>query len=153
MINNLFYGFLIGMLIIITYIDIKKMIIPNFLLIIMFVCCLTYFGFTNNINKENIIGGIIGFSFFLLLAYITNALGGGDIKLIAVLGVIFGINGILFIMLFSFIFGAIVSVILLLFKTKRKTDNIAFAPFISLATITYMLFGNYIIQFYINKII
>ncbi|GEM_PF-5549524 len=52
-------------------------------------------------------------------------------------------------MILSFIIGAVVSVMLLILKIKKKTDNIAFGPFISLATLIYIFYGDLLIKFYI----
>ena len=77
-------------------------------------------------------------------------MGGGDIKLMSLIGFIFGINGILFITVFSFVLGAVTSIFLLVFKIKKRKDNIAFAPFISIAVLIYMLYGIDIIQLYLT---
>jgi len=103
------------------------------------------------INKQlsdSLIGAATGLGLFLLIALITNAMGGGDIKLMAVLGLIFGIKGILFITLSSFVTGAVISVILLAMKIKSRKDEIPFGPFISLSALIYIFFGNEIINWY-----
>lgn len=150
MIDSLFYIFIIVLLLIISFIDVKKMIIPDSILLIGFIGSITYMLLSRNINIENISGSLIGFLIFLSIALLTNAMGGGDIKLMSLLGFIFGINGILFIIVFSFVLGAVTSIFLLVFKIKKRKDNIAFAPFISIAVLIYMLYGIDIIQLYLT---
>lgn len=150
MINDIFKIFIIIMLLIISIIDIKKMIIPDYILLVGFITSLIYLVFSKNIYLENIFGSFIGFVIFLAIAFITNAMGGGDIKLMALLGFIFGVKGVLFITVFSFIIGAIISVILLILKLKEKNDFIAFGPFISVSTFIYIFYGNIIIEYYIK---
>ncbi|HBD62799.1 MAG TPA: prepilin peptidase, partial [Clostridiales bacterium] len=87
---------------------------------------------------------------FLAIAFLTNAMGGGDIKLMAALGFLFGMRGVLFITLTSFVSGAIISLILLGLKIKSRKDEIPFGPFISLAALTYIFFGTVFINWYIN---
>jgi leader peptidase (prepilin peptidase)/N-methyltransferase len=95
-------------------------------------------------------GAAIGLLLFAGIALVTNAMGGGDIKLMAVLGLIFGIKGIFFITLFSFVTGAIISLILLTLKIKSRKDEIPFGPFISLAALIYIFYGLEIINWYIG---
>ena len=87
---------------------------------------------------------------FLAIALLTNAMGGGDIKLMAALGLVFGLKGVLFISLFSFILGAIISLVLLGLKIKSRKDEIPFGPFISLAALIYIFLGEEIIRWYLN---
>lgn len=148
MISGVYYLLIIIMLLIISFIDIKKMIIPDCILLVGFIVSLIYLVLSKNINIGNIIGSFIGFIIFLVLALITSAMGGGDIKLISLLGFIFGVNGVLFIIFYSFVLGAIISLFLLCLKIKEKSDSIAFAPFISLATYFYIFYGLNIIKLY-----
>ena len=142
---------IILILLIISYIDIKKKIIPDSILIIgVLITILNFILNGSKFSMNNIAGFIFGFILFLIIALLTDAMGGGDIKLMALLGLNFGLKGTIFIMFFSFVIGALISLVLIGFKIKKKTDNIAFAPFISLSTFIYMLYGNQLINFYIN---
>ncbi|WP_313342852.1 A24 family peptidase [Sedimentibacter sp.] len=134
-------------LISISIIDIKHKIIPDSLNVTGLFIGITYI-IINKQLLDSLIGAAIGFGLFLLIALITNAMGGGDIKLMLVLGLIFGIKGILFITLFSFLIGAVISVILLSLRIKSRKDEIPFAPFISLSVLIYIFFGNEIINWY-----
>ncbi len=146
-INSIMYCLLISLLLIVSIVDFKYMIIPDSLIIIgLFlgvICTL--------INKEfydSIFGALIGFGLFFMIEILTNSMGGGDIKLVAVLGFIFGIKGVLFISLFSFVIGAFISVVLIILKIKSIKDEIPFGPFISLATLLYLFLGDEIIYKY-----
>jgi leader peptidase (prepilin peptidase)/N-methyltransferase len=77
-------------------------------------------------------------------------MGGGDIKLMTALGLVFGVKGILFITIFSFIIGALVSAALIAFKVKNMKDKIPFGPFICMAALLYIFYGNEIIESYIR---
>lgn len=133
----------------IIVIDLKYMIIPdklNLSLVILGIIMLIY-----SSNKYYyIIGAMIGFLVFLIIAVLTDAMGGGDIKLMTALGLIFGIKGVMFITIFSFITGAIISVLLLLLKIKNRNDKIPFGPFISLSAMLYMCKGEEIISWYLG---
>lgn len=150
-INTVLYGLLISILITLSIIDLKHKIIPDSLNIAGLIIGIIYIIINKGILKS-IIGSFIGLVLFLAIAVITNAMGGGDIKLMTVLGLIFGIKGVLFITLFSFILGAVISVGLLILKIQSRKDEIPFGPFISLASLIYIFYGTEIISWYMNVI-
>lgn len=142
------YCILASLLIVITFIDLKHQIIPDSLNIFGIIVGII---FISNF-KEDIIGLLLGFSIFLFIAIISKgAMGGGDIKLMAVLGLNLGYKYIIIVTILSFVIGAIISLVLLLVKIKSRKDYIPFGPFISIAAFITMLFGNEIIQWYISK--
>ena len=149
-VQSIFFSILGSLLIVISIIDLKYLIIPDSLQIFGIVIAIAYI----IAAKENILysaaGSIIGLFVFLLIAILTNAMGGGDIKLMAVLGLFFQIKGIAFVGLVSFVLGAIVSVFLLALKIKSRKDMVPFGPFISLAALLYILCGQQIIDFYLS---
>ena len=59
----------------------------------------------------------------------------GDVKLMGVLGLYFGMQGIIAISVMSFLIGAVTSVILIMSKIKKSNEYIPFGPFIVTATI------------------
>ncbi|NYB74298.1 prepilin peptidase [Sedimentibacter hydroxybenzoicus DSM 7310] len=145
--SSVLYCLIISLLITISIIDLRHKIIPDGLNITGLVLGIIYI-IINQKLIDGLTGAAIGFGLFLLIALITNAMGGGDIKLMAVLGLIFGIKGILLITLSSFVTGAVISVILLAMKIKSRKDEIPFGPFISLSALIYIFFGSEIINWY-----
>lgn len=137
------------MLVLALFIDIKHRIIPNRInltileigLVISFV-----YGITNvNMAKEYILGMIVGAGIFAIitliggLIYGKEAMGMGDLKFTAVLGLFFGASSIAEISLLAFIIAAISSIVILLLRLivfKSKDEYIAFGPFLSIAAIT-----------------
>ena len=79
---------------------------------------------------------LVGGGIFLLITLIgglimgKEAMGFGDVKLMIGLGLIFGTESTVVITLFSFLIGAILSIILLAFKIKKTDEYIPFGPFI-----------------------
>ena len=94
---------------------------------------------------------LIGGGVFLLIALLAP-MGGGDIKLMGLLGLFLGWQLILLTILLSFIVGALISVILIVLKIKGRKDEIPFAPFISLAAIITLIYGEQIIRWYLALI-
>jgi len=148
-INTVLYCLTASLLIVISLIDLKHKIIPDGLIITGLVLGIIFI-ITGGMFLNRLAGAAIGLALFLGIAVITNAMGGGDIKLMAVLGLMFGVGGILFITLFSFVTGAIISLILLTLKIKGRKDEIPFGPFISLSALIYIFYGIEIINWYIG---
>lgn len=81
-------------------------------------------------------GGII----FLLLAILTRGgIGGGDIKLIAALGLWLGTDNLLTISMAGLIFGGIAAFFLILTGQKKRTDYFAYGPYFTLTAIILYL--------------
>jgi len=96
---------------------------------------------------EFLIGAVIGGGSFYLLGllalwiYKKEGMGFGDVKLMAALGLLFGIKNILVITILSFALAAVISILLMIFRIKKIDSYIPFGPFIVIATIAVMLFG------------
>ena len=78
------------------------------------------------------IGGIL----FLVLAILTRGgIGGGDIKLIAALGLWLGSSQLLDVIVMGLIAGGIGAFLLMKFAHKKKTDTFAYGPFFTVAAL------------------
>lgn len=95
---------------------------------------------------DYLLGAVIGGGSFYLLGllalwiYKKEGMGFGDVKLMASLGLLFGIKNILVITILSFALAAVISILLMIFKIKKIDSYIPFGPFIVIATIAVMLF-------------
>jgi leader peptidase (prepilin peptidase)/N-methyltransferase len=141
-------------LIVVFLIDLRYKIIPDSIIIfgLLYTTIISImFIDINFLNK--LFGFVFGFGLFLLIAIVTNAMGGGDIKLMGFLGLNFGLTGIIFVTLASFVIGAVVSVGLLVSKISTRKDYIPFGPFIAVAAAIYIFWGKEIINLYFNLII
>ena len=97
------------------------------------------------------LGLLIGGGFFLLIAMVTDgAMGGGDIKIMAALGFLFGVKETLLLMFLSFVLGGILSVALLALKVKKRKDPIPFGPFICIGAVVTIFWGNQILAWYLS---
>lgn len=100
--------------------------------------------------KSSLMGGIAGFLIFLVIgaavsaAVKKDALGGGDVKLIAAIGTFIGLIGnVIVIFLSSFI--ALITIIL--FKQDLKQE-FPYGPFLILGAFLYILFGEMMLDLY-----
>ena len=156
------YLLLVPLLISVLVIDFKERIIPDRLILILFEIGMVFSiieGFDSlNIFVDKIFGMIIGFGIFGLITLIgglltkKKAMGYGDVKLMAALGLIFGEMGILMIIVISFLIAAIVSIVLLVIRKKKFTEYIAFGPYISIASFIVMLSSTNGLLFVLLKI-
>ena len=141
---NLFKFIILSpMLISAFYIDYKLHIIPNRLnltifevgLVIAVIGGISDINFAINAIEGMLIGGIV----FLIITVMggiiagREAMGYGDVKFIASLGLYFGFANMVAIIFMSFLIGAILSLLLILFRVKKANEYIAFGPFIVIA--------------------
>jgi leader peptidase (prepilin peptidase)/N-methyltransferase len=131
-----------SILIVISFIDIDYRIIPNKLIIFTLAMGVT-FSFIDNISFMNaVVGMLLGGGLMLILALVPGALGGGDIKLMFVLGIFLGAKGVLVALFLAFVIASVISILLLLFKIVKRKDHIPFGPFLALGTFIAFHFIN-----------
>lgn len=159
-INFIFYAFLFSILTIIIFIDIDHQIIPNalvlFILIGKNICIfIQYFLYNISLNLVDNISGLVvsGIIFSIIFIISKGGMGGGDVKLIAVLGFVLGIPKIILNIFLAFLIGGIISILLLAFKIKGRKDPIPFGPFIILAFTITLFWGDMIINWYLRSFI
>ena len=150
-----FYALIFSVLIIITFIDLKEMIIPDILVITILILSslhkfLNYIIYDISPGLLNSFGGLLlaGGLFLAIVIFSRGGMGGGDVTLIGALGYILGIRLVFINILLSFILGAVISVFLLATKIKSRKDPIPFGPFIVLAFSITVLWGESIVAIY-----
>ena len=94
-------------------------------------------------------GGGIGLALFLLIVIVSRGgMGWGDVKLAALIGLVTGFPLVFIALLIGVILGGVVAVLLLVFKIKKRKEAIPFGPFLAIATIVTLLWGNSILSWY-----
>jgi prepilin signal peptidase PulO-like enzyme (type II secretory pathway) len=97
------------------------------------------------------IGGVVGFLLLLLIAVLSKGgMGGGDIKLYAVIGIVLGPWLTLISLVFASLFGAIIGLFLIAIGKATRKQAIPFAPFIWIGSLLSYLYGFDIWEWYIN---
>lgn len=130
-------------------IDYKEQIIPNRLNLTIFETGLIFLFaagiFNVNIAINMFLGMLAGGGIFLLITLIggmiagKEAMGFGDVKLMAGLGLYFGLANIILVTLVAFLLGAVISIILLVTKVRKTSEYIPFGPFIVMACFIVMV--------------
>ena len=99
----------------------------------------------------SLLGVLLGGVFFYLIALVSRGgMGGGDIKLIAMIGAFLGWQGAFFTILSGALLGSMVGVSLMVLGKKGRKDKVPFGPFLSIGAILFMLWGNQLIHWYLN---
>ena len=80
----------------------------------------------------------------------TDGMGGGDIKLLAMIGAWCGWQGVLFTIMVGSLSGTIIGLTIIVFQGKNMKLAVPFGPFLALGAITYIFFGPEIIFWYFN---
>lgn len=125
--------------------DIKYMIIPDQLIILMMVSAVGFVPHHKGGPLEGIWGGLIGFGIMLIigilgkLIYKRDSLGGGDIKLFGALGLCLGVNGILAVFVGSTFISAGHLAYLTLRKRIKPREERPLVPYISIAAVIYLV--------------
>ncbi len=154
-INILFYLFIICIFLYIGLYDFfyyeisDKLIFYSSILVFIYFLISYYFGYISlYIIINHIVTGIIVAGLFLLIILITKGegMGGGDMKLVFLMGLILGYPAILYVLFVSFVLGAVIGLILILIKNKTLKSSIPFAPFLSSSIILYIIFSVYLLR-------
>ncbi len=134
--------------ILIWAIDFRLMVIPDELNILLAVLGLVLIDQTSGLWWNHLAAAFLAaFSLgAIILISRGQAMGMGDLKLVAVLGLIFGWPNIVLVLALSFIIGAIVGLFLLALGKKKFKDAIPFGPFLILGSLTVLFFSQTIIE-------
>ena len=143
------YLFLINMLVLLAFVDCKKKVIPNKILLVMLgarliftgVECILYNELIYSVLTSAFLGLAAGSGIFLTASFIVkNSLGMGDVKLMGIIGFYTGISDLFSCMLLSLIISLAAGCALILAKKITSKDFIPFAPFLALGTVLTLLF-------------
>jgi len=151
------FAFLSSALITIFFIDVDFQIIPDLITLPGMVIGLAISFLPGGIGiVSSLIGLVVGGGALYLVALLGDwlfkkeSMGGGDIKMAAMLGAFLGWQKVLFIFLASAGIGLVVSVILMFFSAKIREQRIVpFGPFIAMAAMVAIIWGDQIIAYYV----
>ena len=144
-------------LVVITFIDIEHQIIPDEIslsgIVLGFV--LSFF-LQGHSWLNSLLGILLGGGSLLLVAYAyqwltgKEGMGGGDIKLLAMMGAFLGWKSIPFIIFASSMVGSVVGISMMLFQKKDSKLAIPFGPYLAFGAVLYIFYGKPLIQWYLN---
>ena len=159
------YWLVVSGLVLGTFVDFEHLIIPDRVTIGGIISGLIISVALPSLHTENnhflslafallgaIVGGGILWGLGLLGKFIFHkeAMGFGDVKLLAGIGAFLGTKAVLFNVLVSSFIGSVAGISFVLAKCKKMRDRIPYGPYIALAAIIWILWGSSIWDAYMN---
>jgi leader peptidase (prepilin peptidase) / N-methyltransferase len=102
--------------------------------------------------QSSIAGFLIGGGLFYAVAVLSRGgMGGGDIKMMAMVGSLMGWKSVLMTTFFGSLTGALVGILLMIFKGKGRKTKIPFGPFLALGALIALFYGQEILTWYLTR--
>jgi leader peptidase (prepilin peptidase) / N-methyltransferase len=148
--------FLVSALLIVSFIDLSHQIIPDWISYPGIGVGLIFSWLTGSPGLwSSLIGVLTGGGVLWLLAVgyqllaKKEGMGGGDIKLLAMIGAFLGWPGVLVTLLLGSFLGTIAGLVLILIWKKDRTYAVPFGPFLSLGAVIHLFFGPTLLNWYL----
>ncbi|MEA2030580.1 MAG: prepilin peptidase [candidate division Zixibacteria bacterium] len=159
--NFLVLAMLTSSLLVIFFIDLEHQIIPDSITLSGMVVGLGVSFLPEGIGIINALIGLLagGGSLYLIAIlgdwlFKKESMGGGDIKMAAMLGAFLGWEKVAFIFIAAAAIGLVVSLAVMCFSSKmRQTHVIPFGPFLASAAVLAIICGNRIIHWYLVTVV
>lgn len=152
------YFIFISSLLVITFIDIDHKIIPDLITLPGIPAGLAASFVLSTITfKASLLGVLVGGGSLFLVAWtyslITRkeGMGGGDIKLLGMIGAFIGWKGVIFTIFVASLAGTLVGMMFVLLKGKNLKFALPFGPFLSIGAISFIFFGEKVLFWYFHS--
>ncbi|GJL54223.1 MAG: type 4 prepilin-like proteins leader peptide-processing enzyme [Nitrospirales bacterium] len=156
--ESVIYAVIFSALLAITWIDWDHQIIPDVIslpgIVLGIVAASTVLptGFVNSMIGVLVGGGILlGIAWISPYLFGKEGIGGGDIKLLAMVGAFLGWKAALLTLMVASIVGSMIGVILLAFKVLQRGQYIPFGPYLSLGAVLTLFFGTDMLNWYFGR--
>ena len=145
----------ISVLAVIFWIDFDTMEIPNGLTAVLIIPAILSLAV---MDGPGLLSRVIGFfsvslPMLLLTMAVDQACGGGDIKLMAVIGFFLGWKMCLTAFFLAILIGGVYGIAVLLLKRKGRKDHFAFGPCLCVGTVLAMIWGEQLLGWYLSLIL
>ncbi|WP_316348229.1 prepilin peptidase [Desulfuromonas acetoxidans] len=147
----------VSILVVVAFIDIDHQIIPDVItlpgIVIGFICS---FALPWVSWVDSLLGVLIGGGSLFCVAFLYELLakkegmGGGDIKLLAMIGAFCGWRVILPVVFLSSLLGTMVGVPLMWARKRDSGMALPFGPFLVFGTLIYLFWGDILVQWYLS---
>ncbi len=143
----MFYFVFLAALLVIIFIDIQHQIIPDVISLPGIIIGFAASFFVPQVSWQQsglgiLIGGgilyAIAFGYYLFTK--RDGMGGGDIKLLAMIGAFLGWQSLLYVIFASSLTGSIVGIAAMVKQGKGGRTRIPFGPFLALSAMSYLFF-------------
>jgi leader peptidase (prepilin peptidase)/N-methyltransferase len=143
---------LVSALIVLVAIDLTHQIIPDALTLPGIPAGFLANLATGRVGWLDSLAGILagGGTLLVIILASKGGMGGGDMKLGAMLGAFLGWKIALMALLIAVLAGGAVAVVLLISKTRRRKDPVPFGPFLAFGGLVGLLWGERILEWYLS---
>lgn len=140
----------VSLLVIITVSDLSYMIIPDRVLLPFAIALLILrWIIPTSPWWDSLLGAAVGFCVLYVIAVVSKGgMGGGDIKLFFVIGLVLGTMNTLLTLFLASLIGSIVGIYVLKKTGKGRKTPVAFGPSIAAAAILSYFFGAHFVEWY-----
>jgi leader peptidase (prepilin peptidase)/N-methyltransferase len=149
-----------SLLLVIAMIDLDTGLIPDTLSLPGIALGFIFSFFTPRLSwLDSLLGIVLGGGIFYLIAagYTLirrkDGLGGGDIKLLGMIGAFIGWPGVAFTILASSVSGMIIALPMMWRSGKGLGASVPFGPFLAFGAVLYIFFGRLIYQWYFSDLL
>jgi len=154
------YLVLTGALVALSVIDLRLFLLPNRIVFPLAGVSIVLLGLGALADGEPaaygraLLGALVAFAVFALLHIVSpRSMGFGDVKLAFVLGLFLGYLGwgeVVLGLFLGFLYGAVIGVGLILSGIRSRKDHVPFGPFLAAGTITAILVGEAILDWWLQ---
>lgn len=144
--------FFISLLVIIVVSDLAYMLIPDKVLV-FFLPLLAIGRVLSPLTPwwDSLVGAVVGFGILYIIAVLSNGgMGGGDIKLFFLIGLVLGTIDTLLTLFLAALIGMIVGITMLSKNKQGRKTPIPFGPSIALAAVIVYFYGDVLINWYLG---
>jgi leader peptidase (prepilin peptidase)/N-methyltransferase len=155
------FAFLSSVLLVIFFIDLDFQVIPDVITLPGILVGLAVSLLPGGIGIVSAaIGLLVGGSSLYLIAMLGDwlfkkeSMGGGDVKMAAMLGAFLGWQKIILIFISSAVIGLVVSLVIMIFSARvRETRVVPFGPFLATAAMLSIVYGDQLISLYLTNVV
>lgn len=132
-----FYALFLLIVLVIDYEH--RRVLNNLLLPVSLVVLLISFATPAPNPWQALLGGLVGFGLFLLLAILQRGgMGAGDVKLAGVIGLMTGYPDVLTALVIGTVLGGVAALVLLISRRAGRKSTMAYAPYLALGALLTM---------------
>ena len=141
----------IAVMIVIAFIDLELMIIPNRIVLPSALAGLAAAIALDPQRWWVYLVAAVGAALFLFLLALVwrGGMGAGDVKMALLMGAVLG-SLVVVALFLAFILGAIIGIVLIATKRKTRKDVIPFGPYLALGSVLALLFGPAMVDRYLS---
>ncbi len=151
------YFFFVGSLIVIAFIDLEHQIIPDIISLPGIAAGLVASLFIPEVSIVDSAAGIflgggtllaVAWGYYLLTK--REGMGGGDVKLLAMIGAFLGWKSIPVVIFLSAAAGSIIGLAIVALNRGNRRSAIPYGPFLAAGAVAYLFAGERIVQWYLS---